>query len=111
MRDNSAEEVGRLDIATVYICHSWNSYFLETLNSLQFHFKDAANTFLWIDFCSINQHAGSGYMDTKWFQSIIPRAVTEIGHTVFLFSPWQVLKKKITNIFNFFFFFFIYSIF
>ena len=98
------EKVG---VAKVYVSHCWSALFLDFVDVLKYHFRDTLETVVWIDLFSLNQHqvcrsdqiTGTDTTTStittrneKWWKSIFPSAIEEIGYTVLVLSPWQEFK-------------------
>jgi hypothetical protein len=93
------KNINDLDIATIYICHTWQYSFLEVINTLIHHFTsstDASNhtnldVFVWFDIFCMNQHHHSTVFSRfpGWWNGTFPQGIREIGHTIVIASPWE----------------------
>jgi hypothetical protein len=87
-----------LDIATVYICHTWKYSFLDVINTLVHYFSssvDASNhtnldVFVWFDLFCMNQHSSTASTRfPAWWSGTFPQGIREVGHTIVIASPWE----------------------
>ena len=78
--------------ATVYIIHTWESTFIELVETLEAH-ADLADASFWIDVFIINQH--SNIFDMKnWFLEILKLTMIDIGSVRLVFSNWSRNRKR-----------------
>ena len=75
-------------VATVFISHAWKYKFLDVVDALLYHFRDAPETIVWFDLFTNNQHM-SAHMNFDWWSTTFKSAIAEFGHTVMVMSPWN----------------------
>ena len=46
-----------------------------------------ADMYIWMSVFSVNQHEAN-HFEKKWFREAFSKAIREIGHTLFIMSPW-----------------------
>ena len=74
--------------AEVFISHAWRYYFLDVVEALLYHFRDAPDTIIWFDLFSNNQHKATT-LDYEWWQTTFKSAIADFQHTVMVMSPWH----------------------
>lgn len=110
LRSSSKEFSAAVGIANVFICHTWSTYFLDTVDAMISHFNDRLDeTVVWMDIFSINQHHRRGTkthkrdekvtqgsieivdsnLSEEWWFKTFPDAIAHIGYSVIVFSPWS----------------------
>ncbi len=77
-----------VDIATVFISHAWKYLFLDVMEALTHHFRDEPDTIVWFDLFTNNQHKATNY-PFEWWSNTFKSAISEFGHTVMIFAPWN----------------------
>lgn len=81
--------------ADCYVCHAWDVYFLEFIDSLKFHIgeDEYAKTRLWIDLFCINQHR-----DTKdhvkqhrwhYLSETLKKSIESFDRFIVFFEDWS----------------------
>jgi len=81
-----------VDIATVYISHSWESLFLDLVEAMKCYFSENPDVVVWIDMFSSNQFIrNNSQQDSDWVQWNITfkSAIEEFGHTVVVITSWD----------------------
>ena len=81
-----------VDIATVYVSHSWESTFLDVVEAIKCYFSDNPDVVVWIDLFSCNQYVKNfSQLDSDWVQwnMTFKSAIEEFGHTVLVFPSWD----------------------
>lgn len=77
-------------LATVFVCHTRRSSFLDLIDALSHHFRDDtedANVFVWVDVFSLCQHQLT--LDQRWFRHIFGSAIQAMNCTVLVLAPWD----------------------
>lgn len=75
--------------ATVFISHAWRFEFFDVFEALERHFANTgADTFLWIDIFSNNQHEAADH-EFDWWSTTFQDAIASFGHVVMVLSPWE----------------------
>ena len=69
--------------AQVYISHSWESVFLDVVDTLQYHFRYNPDVIIWFDVFSHN-HNGTADIELDYYWG-----TTQFNHTVLVLSPWS----------------------
>ena len=74
--------------ATVYVAHSWNSCFLDILQTLKLYLAKSLNEerhvehFVWLDLFCANQHMYLPFISQPNWHLEMSELITSIGHTV-----------------------------
>jgi len=96
----TAQDVGE---ATLYLCHSIDARFYDTIRTVQEHFRDQSNvemdkTFVWIDILCVNQHERLACADDPVAadQSLeeTNRIIQAIGQTFIAIPNWDNLNPE-----------------
>lgn len=76
--------------STVYVCHTWSSPFLDTVDALKEHFASQCITdaIIWMDIFSINQHEAP-QLDFHWWAYTMKGAIQQIGSTLLVLPAWD----------------------
>ena len=75
-------------VATVFISHAWKYQFLDVIDALIYHFRDAPRTIIWFDLFSNNQHKAVD-LEFRWWSKTFKSVIELFGHTVMVFAPWH----------------------
>lgn len=79
----AAKQVGS---ACIYVSHSWNSIFLDTINALR-HYFSTQHVYFWMDtFCSASLPS----------YPLMDKIVSEIANQVLVVAPWRNPKVLIS---------------
>lgn len=92
----SLTEPGSVGKATVFVSYVWEYTFLDIVESLKEHFSNDSNVIIWFDFFSNNQHDDTP-KPYEWYRNIFQTAITKIGRTVVLLSPWEHPKPLLRS--------------
>eukprot|EP01041_Mallomonas_annulata_P010397 gene10397-21682_t len=74
--------------ASVFISHAWKYNFLEVVTTLELHFQNTPDIYIWFDLFSNNQHAGPS-LDFHWWSTTFTSAIEQFHYTVMVLSPWH----------------------
>ena len=78
--------------ATVFFSHAWSLKFREVVSALQQLASqrpdDAEQIYFWFDVCCVNQHV-SHIVPPEWWSTTFQSAISAIGNTVMMLSPWD----------------------
>eukprot|EP01041_Mallomonas_annulata_P003648 gene3648-7275_t len=74
--------------ANVFISQAWKYNFLEVVTTLELHFQNTPDIYIWFDLFSNNQHADPS-LDFHWWSTTFKSAIAQFGYTVMVLSPWQ----------------------
>ena len=77
-------------VAQVYISYAWRYKFLDVVDTLQSHFMNSPDIFIWIDIFSMSLFTQSTvYTEVNDFLWSIMSIIRMVKHTVLIFSPWN----------------------
>eukprot|EP01041_Mallomonas_annulata_P004501 gene4501-8953_t len=74
--------------ASVFISHAWKYNFMEVVTTLESHFQNTPDIYIWFDLFSNNQHAGPS-LDFTWWSTTFKSAIAQFHYTVMVLSPWH----------------------
>eukprot|EP01041_Mallomonas_annulata_P001209 gene1209-2353_t len=74
--------------ASVFISHAWKYNFMEVVTTLESHFQNTPDIYIWFDLFSNNQHAGPS-LDFHWWSTTFKSAIEQFHYTVMVLSPWH----------------------
>lgn len=74
--------------ATVFISHAWSYQFIDVMDALEYHFRNAPDTIIWFDLFSNNQHKATE-LKFEWWCGTFKSAIHQFGHTVMVLAPWK----------------------
>lgn len=86
--EKTKKHVGK---ATIFISHTWQYDFWKLVSCISSNAGkgNIANTYIWLDIFSINQHGNAlENFDFQWWTGTFQAAIREIHHTLIVFSPW-----------------------
>ena len=80
--------------SNVFISHAWQYKFLDVVEAIRFSLTDGdssrENDFVvWFDLFTVNQHGLDQPPPFLWWCNTFKTAISEIGHTVMVLSPWE----------------------
>ena len=77
----------------------WADLLASLLNYQEQH--GLSDMYLWLSVFSVNQHEAN-HFEKEWFRNAFSKAITEIGHTLFIMSPWpeSIALKRLWCIFE-----------
>eukprot|EP01040_Poterioochromonas_malhamensis_P011328 gene11328-12340_t len=87
--EKTKKHVGK---ATIFISHTWQYDFRKLVSCISSNAGkgNIANTYIWLDIFSINQHGNAlENFDFQWWTGTFQAAIREIHHTLIVFSPWH----------------------
>ena len=74
--------------ATVFISHAWAYKFLDVVEAIKYHFRDADDSVvIWFDLFSNNQHSAPN-LDFDWWSTTFRSAIAQFGYVVVVLAPW-----------------------
>ena len=73
--------------ATVFISHAWKYKFLDVVEAIKYHFRNATDEIIWFDLFSNNQHSAPN-LDFDWWSTTFRSAIAEFGYVVVVLAPW-----------------------
>ena len=85
LQQQGSPDVGE---ATVFISHAWKYEFLSVLQVLRYYFQDEAETFIYFDLFSNNQHAAPN-LPFEWWRDTFMGAIRRMNRVVQILSPWD----------------------
>ena len=74
-------------VANVFISHAWGGIFLDLVDTLEYHFRDEPNIFIWCDIFSNNQH-DTAEKPFEWWCGTFRSAIKEFQRVVMVLAPW-----------------------
>lgn len=74
----------------MFISHTWNDKFINTMDTLQYYYRDSPDVIIWLDMFSYNQHLVID-LETDWLCGTFKSAIKRIGTTIVVISPWDTI--------------------
>jgi hypothetical protein len=81
-------EPSNIGVPTAYLVYTRSTPFIDVIESLQFHFKDNSDIFIWFDIFSLSLHDPVEVTKT-WIQNNIKSTIQIINHTILMLSSWK----------------------
>ena len=81
-----SNEVSGVGEAEVFISHSWESKFLDVVDTLTYRFRDNPDAIIWFDLFSINQHS-SVQMELSWCNTTMKSIIEQFKHIIIISYP------------------------